>query len=389
MNSPSLISTAEVIALASALVAYDTSNPPGNEEPALQALGAYLTNAGLQVHYQPVAPNRANLIARLPGRARFGSLVFSGHIDVVPATEPDWQTPPFIATQIGENLFGRGTADMKGGVAAMATALTHLARSGFTPSTDIILIITSGEERGMPGAKLASSSHVLDGCAAFVIGEPTGLDLCTAEKGFLNWTLRVHGKAAHSSQPHLGINAISFMARLIAALESTPLSSTPHPILQHPTLTITLLNGGVAHNVIPPLCTALINVRTVSEQSRTTIEHHIQRLIEQTRQATSLPVNVTLELESSGPVVEIASDHPLVQSAVRAITTVCGTSPRLTGFTGGTEAKIYVPAYQAPAIILGPGHLELAHQTNEFVPISELASAANVYLQIARNLLST
>ena len=122
--------SADSVELTRRLVRFDTTNPPGNEEPAIRALGSYLEDTGLEVKYQQVEPNRANLIARLPGDATTGHLVFSGHMDVVPAGA-GWNHDPFGGEVVDGRVIGRGAADMKGGVAAMATAMVELAGKGF------------------------------------------------------------------------------------------------------------------------------------------------------------------------------------------------------------------------------------------------------------------
>src|SRR5690242_13995278 len=132
----------EVVALARRLVQFKTVNPPGDEEEAVRYLGAFLTQAGLAVDYQQVATSRANLVARLPGRGEMGHLIFSGHMDVVPAGGNGWTCDPFGGEVRDGRLLGRGAADMKGGLAAMAVAMAWLARSGFRPRGDLILTAT-------------------------------------------------------------------------------------------------------------------------------------------------------------------------------------------------------------------------------------------------------
>ena len=145
-SGPARVDRAEVVALARDLIRLDTSNPPGNEEPAMRLLGAYLSSWGLAVEYVEVEPGRPNLFARLKGQASSGHLVLSGHMDVVPPGTIPWDHDPFAADLVGHRIVGRGATDMKGGVAAMAVALTTLARAGFRPAADIILAISIGEE---------------------------------------------------------------------------------------------------------------------------------------------------------------------------------------------------------------------------------------------------
>ncbi len=377
-----------VVALTRRLVRFNTANPPGQEEEAVRCLGAYLAAAGIAVAYQQVEPGRANLIARLPGSGDAGHLILSGHMDVVPVAEPGWEHDPFDATQVDGRLVGRGTADMKGGLAAMAVAVTTLARAGFRPRGDLILTATVGEERGMAGVRHLVATDVLAGSAYLVIGEPTGLDVCPAQKGALGWKITAHGRAAHSSMPERGISAISYMARAIQALEEHTFPFVPSPLLGAPTLTVATIAGGTVPNVIPEQCSVVVTMRLVPGQSRETVEPVVRQVLDEVARASGLDVRVDMEfLFGTGRAVETAPEHPLVRATVVAATEVRGVAPSVKGFTGGTEAAFFCPALGVPMVIFGPGRLEQAHQPNEYVEIAALAQAARAYRLIAQNLL--
>jgi succinyl-diaminopimelate desuccinylase len=378
----------EVVALTRRLVQFKTVNPPGDEEEAVRYLGAHLARAGLAVEYQPVAPSRANLIARLAGRGERGHLVLSGHMDVVPADEPGWTCDPFAAERRDGRLVGRGTADMKGGLAAMAVAVAGLARAGFAPRGDLILTATSGEEQGMVGARHLATSGALTGSTGLVIGEPTGLQVCVAQRGALIARLSVQGRAAHSSLPDLGVSAISYMARAVVALETHPFPYRPHDLLGAPVVNVGTIEGGVAFNIVPDRCAATVMFRLVAGQEPDDVAAEVRRVLDAVARASGLAVTVEWEPLGAAAALETDADQPLAQAAAAAVREASGAAPVLRAFTGGTEAGHLCHAYGMPMVIVGPGRLEDAHAVNESVAVAELQRAVCVYGHIARALLA-
>jgi succinyl-diaminopimelate desuccinylase len=373
-----------IIDLARRLIAFDTTNPPGNEEPAIRWLGSYLQTAGIPVTIQPLAAGRANLIARLPGAGQTGHLVLSGHMDVVPPGLGPWTYPPFAGEQVGDRLYGRGAADMKGGVAALAAAMIALTRADFRPRGDLILVVTAGEEEGGLGARGLVESGALAGSAGLVVGEFTGLDVCIAHKGGCRLRITLHGKAAHSAMPHLGVNAVAAMAHLVTALQANPFSFTPHPLLGQSTVSVTTISGGEKINVIPERCTIGVNIRTVPGQTLEGVLDETRRLLD----TVTVDFGVRAEVESLGllPVVT-PRDHPLVDAAVASVTSMRGVIPNIGGLPYGTDALTLAPAYGLPFVIVGPGHFDQAHQIDEWVDVSELTQAARIYALLAQRIL--
>jgi acetylornithine deacetylase/succinyl-diaminopimelate desuccinylase-like protein len=221
----------DVASLLRRLVACDTSNPPGNETQAAAVLEAYVLDAGLECERVVKDPARANLLVRLPGRGRGPSLGFLGHLDVVPARREDWSVEPFAGIDRGGAIWGRGTVDMKCQVAATAVALATLAREGFTPEGDLMLLIMADEEVGNDevGAPFFVEDRP-DLCPDYVIGEGSGERFETAVgpiymldhgvKSTAAATLTVRGRAADASLPDAGVNALYEMGRLLGRLEA-------------------------------------------------------------------------------------------------------------------------------------------------------------------------
>jgi succinyl-diaminopimelate desuccinylase len=186
-----------VVDLTRELIRFQSVNPPGNEQPVAEHLAQRLRDLGLEAEIEEVEAGRANVVARLRGQGQ-GHLVFTGHIDVVPPGGQKWDHGPFDADLIdGKRIYGRGSADMKGGVASIATAMVALVASDFRPKADIILAATCGEEAGMLGARAMTDRGSLQGARYLVVAEPSNLDVFIGEKGVLWVKIRALGRTGH------------------------------------------------------------------------------------------------------------------------------------------------------------------------------------------------
>lgn len=384
---PSRIDRDLVVDLTRELIRFRSVNPPGDEQPVAEFLQGKFLDLGLQVQLQPVAPNRANLIARLPGRGT-GHLVLTGHLDVVPSGEQQWEHGPFDADLVDGRVYGRGSADMKGGVAAMVAAAAALAQAGFHPEADLVLAFTSGEETDELGSKAMVDQRSLDGSRWLVVGEPTDLDVFIAEKGMLWVDVRAHGRTAHGSMPSLGVNAVSYMARLIPRLEEYPFPYEESPLLGKPTLSVNVIQGGNKTNVIPDLCTVSIDMRTIPSQSHAAIVDGIRRVAEEVARDFGPELRVEVETVYDGAGVETPADDSLVAATVDVVAAVRGERPAVGGVPFGTDAAILMPAFDLSTVICGPGAPGIAHQPDEWVAVDQLAQAAQIYTDLAMRLLT-
>jgi len=251
-----------VVKLLQKVIQIETTNPPGNELDLACWLADYFAQAGVEANVLEYEGRHANLVLRLRGVGKRPALIFNAHMDTVPAGELPWRFPPFSGTLHEGKIYGRGAADMKGGLAAMTEAAVILAQSGISLGGDLIVAFTYDETYGLRGAKQLLEDGYLEGAGAIVISEPTSLDVFIAEKGALWLKCRVEGKIAHSSMPQLGQNAILGMAQFLHRVEkSLTLHADPHPLLSEPTVTVGTIRGGVAINVIPDLCEATLDIR--------------------------------------------------------------------------------------------------------------------------------
>lgn len=296
-------------------------------------------------------------------------LLFSGHVDVVPAGE-GWTRDPFGGEVEDGRVWGRGTGDMLGGVAA---AVAAAARRPGLPSA---LLLTTDEETGMAAAVHAVEEGLLRGVEAVVVGEPTSLDVGLAEKGVLWLRVTTAGRNAHGSMPHLGDNAAVRLARVVAAIEAMPPFAGDHRLLGQPTRNLGTLHSGEAVNQVPALGRAEYDVRYLPGTD-------VREVLEAFRAAIAASgERATVEVLSHHPPFEVAAEHPLVQRAQAAVAAARGgRAPRLLGLPYGTEASKFAPEGVA-CVILGPGEAALAHTNRESVPVEALEHAADAYARL-------
>jgi succinyl-diaminopimelate desuccinylase len=331
-------------------------------------------------------PNRANVLGRLPGSGD-GHLVLTGHLDVVPPGGQAWEHDPFGAEMVDGRIYGRGSADMKGGVAAMVAALAALKAAGFQPSADVILAATCGEEAGMLGAGAMVKNGSLSGSRYLVVGEPSDLEVFIGEKGVLWFDVVAYGRTAHGSMPWLGINAVSFLARLIPQLEAYPFPWQESALLGGPTVSVNKIGGGNKTNVVPDVARMTIDMRTVPSQSHEDILREVSTLAEREAAQFHPDLRVEIEVENDKRPIETDPGERLVDAVVAAATAVRGATPQVGGVTYGTDAAYLAPGYGIPMVICGPGAPGMAHQPDEWVAVEQLVQAAEIYVGVAQRLL--
>lgn len=376
MNSPAW--EREIVDLAIALIRTNTANPPGDELRAAELVAGFLAETKIVVRIQSVGDGRANLVARLRGAGNRPALVFCGHLDTVPIGPDAWSVLPLGGEVHGGRLFGRGSADMKGAIAAMAIALRDVARSGVAPQGDIVLALTAGEEVDSCGARRLVSTRLLDDAGMLVIGEMTGLDVGCAHKGLLWLDVETAGHRGHGSVVPNDANAIAGLVKWLSRRE--PLDqfvAGEHPVLGRATVSINQIVGGDAPNVVPAHARAVLDVRTLPD-------HDHERLLSDLRgEDHSAVISV---LREGRPVVT-DPQHALVTAAVDAVTEVLSRPPAVRGLPYLTDASVLVEGRRLPTVFLGPGEEAHAHAVDESVAVGALMDAARIYRRIADRLM--
>ena len=369
-----------VVKLLQRVIQIESTNPPGNELDLAEWLGDYFAQAGVKVEVLKYEGKRANLVARLRGSGRRPALIFSAHLDTVPAGEVHWTFPPFSGTLHEGRVYGRGAADMKGGLAAMVEATVILARSGVSLGGDLIVAFTYDETHGLRGARRLVEEGYLEGAGAVVVGEPSTLEVCIAEKGALWLNCRVRGKTAHSSMPHLGQNAILEMVHFLHRVEERlDLGRGNHPLLGKSTYTVGTIGGGVAINVIPDACEAQLDIRLIPGLDHGEVVRQVQELGEG---------RVEVEVLDWKEPVETDPHAEIVRLSLQAVEEITG-QPRLPkGVAYYTDGTVIANSLQIPMVIIGPADTGMTHQPNEWVEVSRLVQAVKIYLLIASRYLA-
>jgi succinyl-diaminopimelate desuccinylase len=363
------------VQLTKELVRMNTINPPGHEESCARHLGALLENAGFRIRYHSYGETRVNLVASIGGTSSKPPLCLTGHIDTVPLGAAAWTMDPFAGDTADGKLYGRGTSDMKCGVAALTVAALNSAR--FLHSTaGVTLVITAGEETGCEGAFHLQRDGVLERAGAVVVAEPTSNYPFVGHKGALWLRAKTRGVTAHGSMPEKGVNAVYKAARAVSQLEAFRFENPPHALMGQATLNVGTIRGGLNINSVPDEAEITIDVRSVP-----TVDH--ANLIETL--ALQLGPDVELEpLMDLEPVYTDASD-PWMQTVFEVMTPLLGERPQSRVATYFTDAAALNLAYRnPPTVILGPGEPQMAHQTDEYCTMQRVGVAVEAYEQIIR-----
>ena len=371
-----------VIDIAKELIAFDTSGPPTKEQPCAQWIKDFLEDIGFEAELQVVEKDRANVIGKI-GRGKGPGLVLSGHIDVVLAGDPSlWKvTGPFEPVVKDGRLYGRGACDMKGPDACILQAVKELAKESY--KRQLSVVFTAGEDTGgWYVTKVIEEKKITTADAMYgVIPEPSMMEIIPVHKGSGGAEVLIHGKAAHSSKPELGINANQKAADYLYALRGlqSKLDETRHPLLGPTTVECTMMNGGFKSNIIPDQARLTLNFRLIPEHkdpevSRKWFEDMIASLsskdpefkAELTRHGASEPLNV-----------------PLDSRIVTTLRDILGT--RIVGAPYYTEAVNYTKA-GIPTVICGPGSIDQAHTPDEYVSLEQLELGLSTFKEAVKRI---
>jgi succinyl-diaminopimelate desuccinylase len=366
------------VALTQALVRMDTVNPPGLEHRCVDMLADLLSGAGFACRTHEFAPQRTSLVARIGGTG--ATLCFTGHVDVVPLGNVPWQHDPFGAEIVDGRLYGRGSSDMKSGVAAFVCAAIARAERlrGQADGPGLSLIITAGEETGCEGAfamaRSAQARELLGRAAALVVAEPTSNAPLLGHKGAFWVAASASGTTAHGSMPERGDNAVFKIARAALALEGFEFESGPHPLMGPPTLNVGTIRGGLNINSVPDAAELGIDIRSVAGQSHAQVLQCLCRVL-----GPQIALRSLLDVDS----VYTEPDDPWMRR-VFAVCAARGREPNgqrtVSYFTDA--AALRLPLGMPPVVILGPGEPEIAHQTDEYCRVDRIREAAQLFTDL-------
>jgi acetylornithine deacetylase/succinyl-diaminopimelate desuccinylase family protein len=360
------------------LVRIESINPPGNEEPVSSYLLDFFMTRSIEAEVYTVEGKRMNVVAHIPGKDSSKAIAFTGHMDVVPVSPKEalrWTSPPFSGELSGGFLHGRGSSDMKGGLASAMVSMAAIKESGFTPPRDIYMIATVDEEDGMKGSKSLLDEKFLEKVELLIVCEPTGLMVCTAGKGRTYGTISVQGGTGHGSQGK-GQNAIDLARRLMNLMEEEDFAGYEDTDYGSSFWQPLSIQAGVEPCVVPDELQLKIDARLVPEHDPDDIWRRLDRIIERLKlENPGYEVSYDVIDMREGWIVPEGSENLL---KVKNVYIKAGIQFITSFFAGTTDGSIF-RRRGIECLILGPGDLSLVHRENEKVKISELIDSLRIY----------
>jgi len=381
-----------VVAFTRELVRVRSVNDPAggaSEAPAATLVADRMRSFGWDPVVEEVAPGRPNVVAVVDGGGGPGpTLMFEGHTDVV--TEGDlaaWTVDPYAADVRDGRLYGRGSADMKSGVAAMIYAVKALRDAGPFPGRVVVAALVD-EEGMMLGAKHFARTALAAEIDGVIVCEPEAGEICPTSKGAVRLRLDLTGAMAHGAMPQEARNPLAVAAAVVAGLPALEKKQQDehgeHEHLGWTYLTPTVVLGGDVDqiNVIPATATVCVDARTVPGLDHGSMIEAVGDLARRAGEAGGVQVELTVV--DDRPAVSTPLDHPVVRALHRAHESVVGEPARYGGVPGSTDGTILTRDAGLATVVYGPGGKWIAHQADEFVEVNEIVRCAHVYAQAAR-----
>ena len=346
------------------LVQFPTENPPGKTEKVVNFLITEVFKEEEGFHNEIVThvKNKIklhNLITRIGSGKK--KIILSGHFDVVPVGDSSkWDHPPFSARIIDGKLYGRGSADMKGGIVSLIGTLKSFSgENKFLEKYELIFLGTADEEAGMSGSLTLTNKGIINDAILLIIGEPTNLNLGIAEKGLLWVKLKIYGRAAHGSMPEEGMNAIEGALKIIPGLKNC-LRDINNSVLGSSSINIGKIKGGNKINVVPDYTELEIDFRIIPEQI-------VEDLINNLKRIDIKPFKMDIEILNNLPALQSDSRHPFIKNLKKLNNT------ELIGLPYATDlAKFITLDNPVPFVIYGPGNPNDVHKINESISLDQI-----------------
>ena len=396
----SRVDDGELIALTRDLVRIPSVVRAGQPEATEAAVAAHverwLRAQGFEVEVHEVAPGRPNVLGVLGDRADGLTLLLEGHTDVV--TEGDaslWKHPPFGGDFVDGKIYGRGSADMKGGLAAAMVAAAAIKRSGVALGGRLVVGALVDEEGDMLGARHLCTTPLGRELSAAIICEPEQNELCLEQRGVVWARVTARGRMAHGAMPEAGVNPIGALAVVLAEVPALERRlrrlCARSPYLRPPTVTPTIVQApvqGVAQsNVIPSTAQATLDVRLTPAPDVDAIAKEIDAVCQRAMDACPGAIVDWQPVNGFRLPTRVEKSEPLVRAMVKGVRQATGRPPKFGGVPGSTDGTILRTTLGIPIVTCGPGHRLIPHQVDEHVEVTELVEAARIYVASALNFL--
>jgi succinyl-diaminopimelate desuccinylase len=374
--------------LLSSLVRIPSINPGMSELAMVEEIERQLQGTGCELTRVESMPGRPSLAAVLAGSEDGPRLVLNGHMDTVAIDEEArWSVDPFGGEIRDGYVWGRGSVDMKGGLASQIACARALSRMRDRLNGSLILHFASGEECGEPGTlSLIEAGFVGDWG---ITTEPTGLDIATAERGTGWFRIRLNGRSTHAATPSAGANPIRAVEDVLAALGryEDEIKSRTHPLLGHPICTVTMLAAGAEHNAVPDACELTIDRRLIPGESHDEVRADLQGLVADAVGGHSGVSGEVLPVYHPFEAAEVPSESSFIDVVERAVREVTGEPGKIVGTPYGSDVRNLVNDAKMEAITFGAGDVSQCHCPDERQSLKQLEQAARVLTLVALDLL--
>ena len=390
----------ELIALTRDLVRIPSVVRPGDpattEAAVADHVERWLRGEGFAVQVHEVAPGRPNVLGVLDNGAVGPTLLLEGHTDVVTeGNAAEWRHAPFGGDLVEGRIYGRGSADMKSGLAAAMVAAAAIRRSGVPLGGRLVVGALVDEEGDMIGARHLCTTALGRELSAAIICEPEQNELCLEQRGVVWARVTVRGRMAHGAMPEAGINPITALGALLReapALERRLRRLCRRsPYLRPPTVTPTVaqapMQGVAQSNVIPSTAQATLDVRLTPGPEADAVAKEIDVACQRVMEACPGATVQWQPINGFRLATRVERGEPLVRAMVRGVRQATGRAPRFGGVPGSTDGTILRMTLGIPIVTCGPGHRLIPHQVDEYVEVAELVEAARIYVASALNFL--
>ncbi len=381
-----------IISLLRSIVSINTENPPGNEAPVAHILADYLPPLGFEVEFFEPEPRRTSLLAVLRGEGGGRSLLMNGHTDIGPIGE-GWTVDPLGGEIVDGKIYGRGTGDMKSGIAAMACAAEAVVRSGLKRRGDLYLAFVADESSGGHKGSGYLVEHARINADMGVVCEPSWGHIGIAHRGVVWVRLTLRGKSGQAANPYSGVNAISYAGTVISALNrELPkiLAQKNHDLLPQPCYSFGTIDGGTKTNVIAEVCTVTMDRRTIPGESVEEVLGEIKGICDDALSGSGITISVEKDMVVEPS--EIPADADVVRECRKALQQVIDMEPILGGAAGFADAHWFTNNLNIPTAIFGPWYLHfdggsVSDIPDEFNYVDDIFRGTRVYAHLIANVI--
>lgn len=360
------------------LIQIKSVNPPGNEKEIASFIKGLLLKNNIPSKLIPLEEGRSSVLAKIEGKEE-RNITLCGHLDTVRVIEEDWTKPPLQGIIEEGKMYGRGTSDMKGGVAAIIYTSILLKRRGITPQKKVQLALTADEEWGYRGAKTLVDQGFFDQTDFLIITEPTNLQVAVGEKGEVWIKAKFYGKSAHGSTPELGVNTVIPGSKFVLEVsEEYKKLFNQDPLWGNNSINIGQFHGGVQVNVVPNYSEVQLDFRVISEEDK-------KRALELVRKkgqdiGEEFGVQFKEEIFNCHPSIFTSLDNLYIQKFMQ----VAGVK-EATIVKYCTDGGTIIPEKKIPFIIFGPGDIAQAHQNDEYIELESLYQSVDTFLEFLKS----